>query len=64
MSEYIIEAEEGCFGTGTLVGELVRCGDCKYFDDRPGWQSCQAFGNWFGEEEMGANDYCSKGEKK
>lgn len=36
MSEYIIEAEEGCFGTGTLKGELVRCKGCTHFEKRRG----------------------------
>ena len=44
--------------------EIIRCGDCKFFDDRPGWQSCQAFGKWFGETEMSANDFCSKAERR
>ena len=44
--------------------EIIRCGDCKYFDDRPGWQGCQAFGKWFGETEMYANDFGSKAERR
>lgn len=44
--------------------DIVTCGECKYYDDRPGWQSCQAFGKWFGEKEMSLNDYCSMGERK
>lgn len=44
--------------------DIVTCGECMYFDDRPGWTSCQAFGKWFGEKEMSANDYCSLGEKR
>lgn len=44
--------------------EIIRCGECKYFDDRPGWQSCQAFGKWFGEIEMYTNDFCSKAERR
>lgn len=66
MSEYIMECKTDFDGVDCYIktGEVVRCGDCKYFDDRPGWQGCQAFGNWFGEEEMGVNDFCSRGEKK
>lgn len=53
--------------TDPAPGDLVRvcrCADCKYFDNRPGWQSCLAFGKWFGEIEMSSNDYCSYGERK
>lgn len=50
--------------TESAQQEIIRCGDCKYFDDRPGWQSCQAFGKWFGETEMYGNDFCSKAERR
>lgn len=66
MSEYIIEAKEGRFGTGTFVGELVRCGECRYFsgvdkeclhghwDISQGWQY----------PKVTEDDFCSYGEVK
>lgn len=42
---------------------VVRCKDCKYFN--PHVMECEGIGKWFGlEGEWGANDYCSKAERK
>ena len=43
--------------------EIIRCKDCKYFN--PHVMECWGIGKWFGlEGEWGANDYCSKGERR
>lgn len=45
------------------VVKVVRCKDCKYFN--PHVMECEGIGKWFGlEGEWGANDYCSKAERK
>lgn len=59
MNEYIIEAEEGCFGTGTLVGELVRCKDCTRYEKKSG--RCNLVE---GLNVATANSFCSYGERK
>ena len=65
MAEYIYSADpigEGQF-QHTLVGELVRCGDCKFFN--PHNMECEGIGKWFGlDNEWGANDFCSKAERR
>ena len=59
-----IRAKDALEAIPSAQQEIIRCGDCKYFDDRPGWQGCQAFGKWFGETEMYGNDFCSKAERR
>lgn len=45
------------------VVKIVRCKDCKYYNLQHHY--CEGIGNWFGiEDKWGANDYCSKGERK
>ena len=42
--------------------EIVRCKDCKYFMDGNG---CILQGwDYTWEEQMGANDFCSRGERR
>lgn len=46
-----------------VIGELVRCKDCKYYDHRHHY--CEGIGNWFGfEDEWSDNGFCYKGERK
>lgn len=69
MAEYIVR-ETGYPGAvkQEIVGELVRCKDCKYYD--PSWTAdgrrfdaeC-AFHEWYRAEPK-EDDYCSKGERK
>lgn len=59
MKEYIIEAKEGCFGTGTLQGELVRCGDCTRYEKKNGRCNLAE-----GLNVATANSFCSYGERK
>ena len=46
------------------IGELIRCKDCKYYDDiedadKPGYRECHYFGCWSTAVYMLPNDYCS-----
>lgn len=45
-----------------LDKKLVRCKDCKYFMDGNGCILKSADYTW--EEQMGANDFCSRGERR
>ena len=49
-----------------VVGELVRCKDCKHYE----WADNRAFGmptkycSWTGFEDVDDDDFCSRGERR
>ena len=55
MKEYIVSYENRYF-EDVIVGELIRCKDCKHADE---YNQCE-FVNWYNNE----NDYCSRAERK
>jgi hypothetical protein len=61
MAEYIIDTTDGILHART-TGELVRCKDCAYHDERgymPGRVTCRMHSGIWGKD-----DFCSKAEKK
>lgn len=64
MSDYIVHSE--CIGEGqyhyTIVGELVRCKECKNcltFDDQTISPGCSIWGRFTSEDT-----FCSYGERR
>ena len=57
-SPIILYVENGMF----MGKEIVFCKDCEYFVDGKGCILKGADYTW--EEKMGADDFCSKGEKR
>lgn len=62
MAEYIVR-ETGYPGTikQEIVGELVRCKDCRHWHDE-GY--CNKWDNGPGHPEVWENDFCSFGERR
>ena len=64
---WIIEARDGAWGAnGICKGELVQCGECKYFIDNT-WE-CVRLSDRFGDEYSDARVYpeyyCADGERR
>ena len=57
LSEYGSDMNPPNYIWADNTGELVRCGDCKYWNQRMG-DCVIMYGSWLHD------DYCSKGEKK
>ena len=59
---------EGVVNHWSIVGELVRCKDCKYFGDiyskEPKYHECKYFSNWSVTHYLLDDDYCSCAERK
>ena len=58
------EVRQPCFETPLCEDykEIVRCKDCVYFDDGNGCILQGVDYTW--EEQMDADDFCSRGERK
>ena len=57
MAEYIIKVGEEGYEKPTVIQELVRCKDCKWY----GYYSCEMGGNnWMRD----GNGFCDRGERK
>jgi len=66
MSEYCVREYIVCEtyypltnGKKEVVGELVRCRDCKYNPSKDEWIHCDQVTWW-----NSPDDYCSKGKRK
>lgn len=59
--EIIIKCSDSCRGNtkldGTMIEEIVRCGECKYRDS----EFCQIRESMYGIKD---NDFCSYGERR
>lgn len=77
MSRYIIEwsdnakidmgKDKGKFAMGVLVGEIIRCGECKHYEDPDHkiFENCVKWKESHGILlPMKPNDSCSYGEKE
>ena len=57
MAEYIIKVGEEGYEKPTVIQELVRCKDCKWY----GYYSCEMGGNnWMRD----GNGFCDRGERE
>lgn len=57
MAEYIIKVGEEGYEKPTVIQELVRCKDCKWY----GYYSCEMGGiSWMRD----GNGFCDRGERK
>ena len=67
---WIIEARDGAWGAnGICKGELVRCGECKYWDEKPlikNGKSMTRFGvcRICHDGYLKADFYCADGERR
>lgn len=77
MTEVIARYEDNGYGNvaGEIVGELIRCKDCKFFimaenkyheDDFEPYPACELFYDNWGEMpiEVSENDFCSHAERR
>lgn len=70
MPEYIIKVGEKGFAKPTIMEELVRCKDCRFWSKYPGssaapqYHECMARMTHIGNLYTTAGEYCSRGERK
>jgi len=65
MTEYIVKFhhdERGIVKTWDEVGELIRCKDCKHYEQWTNHKICMLLGSYYGNTQP--NDYCSNAERR
>ena len=65
MTEYIVKFhhdERGIVKTWDEVGELIRCKDCKHYEQWTNHKICMLLGSYYGDTKP--NDYCSNAERR
>lgn len=45
-----------------IVGELIRCKDCKWYEQWTNHKICMLLGSYYGDTKP--NDYCSNAERR
>lgn len=64
MKEYIVEANEHEYlANGDKYDELIRCKDCKHWQDNNGGYPSEEC-KWRTDETPDADDFCSLAERK